>query len=281
MAEPGGRRGGRPLKLITWNVNSVRSRMERTVALLERHQPDVVCLQEIKVADGEFPAADFERLGYRSAIYGQKTYNGVAILSREPVTDVTRGFPGDPVPEEARVIAATVAGSPFDPQGGLRLVNLYVVNGQSVGSDKYSRKLAWLDALTRWLSDSHDPGTPLLLVGDFNIAPEERDVHDPERWRGKVLFSDPERERLDRMLAWGLRDLQRVHTDEGGLYTWWDYRMGAFHRGWGLRIDLGLGTAPVAERLTEVAIDREERKTSTGEGKPSDHAPVIFTFGAA
>lgn len=274
------RKGGRSLKIITWNVNSVRTRMERVVALLERHDPDVLCLQEIKVEDDAFPAADFERLGYASAVYGQKTYNGVAILSRERLTDVTRGFPEDPVPQEARVIAGTLPGSVFGAVDGLRLINLYVVNGQSVTSDKYPRKLAWLDAVTRWISEGHDPGVPLLLVGDFNIAPEERDVHDPERWRGKVLFSDPERERLRRMLDWGLRDLHRVHTEEGGLFTWWDYRMGAFHRGWGLRIDLGLGTTPVAERLTDVVIDREERKKTTGEGKPSDHAPVIFTFGS-
>lgn len=253
--------------------------MERVVALLDRHDPDVLCLQEIKVEGDAFPAADFQRLGYASAIYGQKTYNGVAILSREPVEDVTRGFPDDPVSEEARAIAGTVPDdSLFGDAGGLRLVNLYVVNGQSVGSDKYTRKLAWLDAVTRWISEGHDPDAPLLVVGDFNIAPDDRDVHDPERWRGKVLCSESERERLRRMLDWGLRDLHRVHTEEGGLYTWWDYRMGAFHRGWGLRIDLGLGTTPVAARLTDVAIDREERKKSTGEGKPSDHAPVIFTF---
>ena len=245
--------------------------MERVVALLERHDPDVLCLQEIKVEDDVFPAADFEGLGYASAVYGQKTYNGVAILSREPVADVTHGFPEDPVPAEARVIAGTLP-------DGLRVINLYVVNGQSVASDKYPRKLAWLDAVTRWISEGHDPEGPVLLVGDFNIAPDDRDVHDPERWRGKVLCSEPERERLRRMLDWGLRDLHRAHTEEGGLYTWWDYRMGAFHRGWGLRIDLGLGTASVAARLTEVTVDREERKKSTGPGKPSDHAPVIFTF---
>jgi exodeoxyribonuclease-3 len=269
------------LKIITWNVNSVRTRMERVAALLERHDPDVLCLQEIKVVDDDFPAADFEDLGYSSAIHGQKTYNGVAILSREGIDDVVRGFPGDPVPDEARLIAGTLPGAAIGETDGLRLVNLYVVNGQSVGSDKYRLKLAWLDALIRWISESHDPEAPLLLVGDFNIAPEERDVHDPERWRGQVLFSDPERERLRRMLDWGLQDLQRVHTEKGGLFTWWDYRMGAFHRGWGLRIDLGLGTAPVARHLTEVAIDRDERKPTSGEGKPSDHAPVIFTFGAA
>jgi len=227
------------------------------------------------VEDDGFPHRELEALGYTAAVHGQKTYNGVAILSRAPLSDVTRSFPGDPVPDEARVIGGTVSAGGL---GDLRLVNLYVINGQEVGSDKYRRKLDWLDAVIRWLSESHDPKAPLLLVGDFNIAPEEEDVHDPETWRGKVLFSDRERERLHAMLDWGLSDLLRVHTRDGGLYSWWDYRMGAFHRGWGLRIDLGLGTAPVSDRLVDAVIDREERKSSTGEGKPSDHAPVIFTL---
>lgn len=263
------------LKIITWNVNSIRPRLERTQALLERHAPDVLCLQEIKVEDEAFPREELEALGYHATVYGQKTYNGVAILTREPLEDVAKSFPGNPVPDEARVLGGTVA---VGSSESLRLLNLYVVNGQAVGTDKYERKLDWLDALIRWLSESHDPGAPLLLVGDFNIAPEARDVHDPEQWDGKVLCSEAERERLRSLLDWGLRDLHRVFTDKGGLYTWWDYRMGAFHRGWGLRIDLGLGTVPVVNRLREVQIDRDERKKSTGEGNPSDHAPVIFNF---
>jgi exodeoxyribonuclease-3 len=241
--------------------------LARVQALLERHEPDLLCLQETKVEDSAFPAAELAELGYRAELFGQKTYNGVALISREPLSGVTRGFPDDPVPEEARVIAGEL--------GGVRVVNLYVVNGQSVGSPKYETKLVWLDGVIRWLRESCDPDRPLLLVGDFNIAPEDRDVHDPERWRGKVLCSEPERQRLRELLSWGTADLLRQTTEEGGLFTWWDYRMGAFHRGWGLRIDLALGTSPVAERLAEVAIDREERKASTGEGKPSDHAPVI------
>jgi len=249
--------------------------LARTRALLARHEPDLLCLQETKVEDGAFPTEDLEDLGYHLALHGQKTYNGVAFLAREPLEDVTRGFTGDPVPDEARVISATVSAGDL---GGLRVVNLYVINGQAVGSPKYDLKLEWLDALAAWLAESYEPEEPLLLVGDFNIAPEERDVHDPERWRDKVLFSEPERRRLHQLLDWGLQDLLRAHTQEEGLYTWWDYRMGAFHRGWGLRIDLGLATAPVAERLTDAAIEREERKKSTGEGNPSDHAPVVFTL---
>lgn len=259
------------MKIVTWNVNSLRTRLVRTRALLERHRPDVLCLQETKVADEEFPAAEFEALGYSAAIYGQKTYNGVAILSRESLAEVRRGFPGDPAPEEARVIAGEV--------GGLRVLNLYVVNGQAVGSPKYQLKLAWLDALISWLAAERAAAeTPLLVVGDFNIAPEDRDVHDPERWRGEVLCSEPERERLQALFDLGISDLLRRVTGEGGLYTWWDYRAGAFHRGWGLRIDLALGSAAVAARCREVTIDRAERKISTGEGKPSDHAPVIVTL---
>jgi exodeoxyribonuclease-3 len=255
------------MKVITWNVNSVRVRLERLVALLQRHQPDLLCLQEIKVEEGGFPFADLAALGYRAEIHGQRTYNGVALISRESVTEVARGFPGDPIPEQARAIAGTL--------GGLRVVNLYVVNGQALDSPKFDIKLRWLDALERWLAAEHDPAQPVLLVGDFNVAPEDRDIHDPEAWRGKVHASEPERERLRRLLGWGLSDLLREQTAEGGLFTWWDYRNGAFHRGWGLRIDLALGTAPVVARLRSVTIDREERKPSSGPGKPSDHAPVI------
>jgi exodeoxyribonuclease-3 len=198
--------------------------------------------------------------------YGQKTYNGVAILARQPPLDVVTGIPGDDDPQR-RVIAATV--------GGIRLVNVYVPNGQAPDSDKYVYKLAWLERLHAYLADLLAKHPQLLVVGDFNIAPEDRDVHDPELWRGRVLASDPERERLRAILDWGSSDLLRLRNPEGGIYTWWDYQQGAFHRGWGLRIDLALGTSPVAERLASVAVDREERKPTSGEGKPSDHAPVI------
>lgn len=255
------------MKIITWNVNSLRVRLPRVLALLRRHEPDLVCLQETKVVDADFPRAELEAAGYRPETFGQKTYNGVALLARAPLQNLQRGYPGDPLPEQARVIGADC--------GGVRVLNLYVVNGEAVDSPKYAGKLAWLDALTRWLAASHRPEQPLLLLGDFNVAPEERDVHDPERWRGKVLFSDPERARIRSLLGWGLQDLLRLHTQEGGLYTWWDYRMGAFHRGWGLRIDLALASAPVAQRSLAVTIDREERKSSSGEGNPSDHAPLI------
>lgn len=258
------------MKIITWNVNSIRVRLPRLLALLERHEPDLVCLQETKVTDDTFPFEEIAALGYRAEVHGQKTYNGVALLSREPVQDVRRGFSGDPVPEEARVIAGSLR--------GLRVYDLYVINGKAVGDPKYDRKLAWLDALAADLAEREDPAAPLLLVGDFNITPDDRDVHDPERWAGSVHCSGPERERLHGLMGWGLQDLFRLFQEEGGHFSWWDYRGGAFHRGWGLRIDLALGSASVAARCVDVEIEREERKTSTGEGKPSDHAPVIVTL---
>jgi len=259
------------MKVITWNVNSIRMRLGRVRALLLRHRPDVLALQEVKVPAALFPAAEIEELGYRAAVFGQAGRNGVALLSPHPLEAVERGFPGDPVPEQARVIAATVQ--------GLRLIDVYVVNGRAVGTPEYEIKLRWLEAFAAWLRVEHRPQEPLLVVGDFNVTPDDRDVHDPERWRDRNLCSRPERERLRALLDWGLVDLLRQHQGGPGPFTWWDYREGAFHRGWGLRLDLALGTRPVAERCLEVAVDRDERRPTSGEGKPSDHAPVIVTLG--
>lgn len=259
------------MKVITWNVNSVRQRGPRLLALLARHAPDVVCLQETKVEDADFPGADILEAGYHSVAFGQRAYNGVAILAREPLSDVRLGFRSDPVPGEARMLAATV--------GDLRVIDVYVVNGKGVGDPAYEVKLAWLDALADHLAATEDASRPIVVTGDFNVAPTDLDVHDPQLWAGKNLASAPERERLQRLLDWGLMDLGRAHAgDQAGPFTWWDYRMGAFHRGWGLRIDLMLGSAAVAERLVSVEVDREERKPTSGEGKPSDHAPVILTL---
>lgn len=258
------------MKLISWNVNSVRARLERLLAVLDRHRPDVLCLQETKSTDATFPFEVIQGAGYHAVTHGQKTYNGVALLTREPAKDVIRGFPGDPIPEQARVIGADV--------GGIRVVDVYVVNGKEVGDVKYDLKLAWLDALAAWLKDSGSPDRPLVITGDFNIAPTDADVHDPERWRDRVLCSAPERERLDGLLAWGLTDLHRTVSPDDAGFTWWDYRFGAFPRGWGLRIDLALGTAPLAERVTSVTVDTDERHKSGGEGNPSDHAPLIVEF---
>lgn len=259
-----------PLKVVTWNINSIRQRLDRLVAFLDRHDPDVVCLQETKIQDADFPRAPLEEMGYTVALHGQKTYNGVAMLSKRPMEDITTGFDDDPLPEHARVLSALI--------DGIRIYDLYVPNGKSPGTEPYEAKLRWYGALKAHLARHHEPDAPVLLVGDFNVAPEARDVHDPKRWEGKIHYSVPERERLKDLMSWGLVDLLRLHTQEDGIHTWWDYRLGAFHRGWGLRIDLGLATEPLSRRCTGVDVDREERKPSSGEGKPSDHAPVLFTF---
>jgi len=259
------------VKLVTWNVNSIRQRLPRLLALLDRHEPDVVCLQETKVEDGVFPTMEIDAAGYACATFGQRAYNGVAILSRVGLTDVHAGFDGNPLPEQSRVLAART--------GDLDVVCVYVVNGKAVEDPAYEVKLAWLDAFFTWIDHSYDATAPLIITGDFNITPDDRDLWDADLWRGKNLASAPERERLRALLDWGLTDLGRAHAgDVQGPYAFWDYTAGAFHKGWGLRIDLALGTAPVASRLEEVAVDREERKPSTGEGKPSDHAPVIVTL---
>jgi exodeoxyribonuclease III len=259
------------MRFVTWNVNSVRQRLPRLLALLARHEPDVVCLQETKVTDEDFPTAEIEAAGYGSVSYGQRAYNGVAVIARAPIEDVALGFRDDPVPDEARVMSATV--------GGIRVVGAYVVNGKTVNDPAYDVKLNWLAALAAWIDATRDPVEPLIVAGDFNVAPSDLDVHDPVLWAGKNLASEPERERVQRLVDWGLTDLGRAAAGEiAGPFTWWDYRMGAFHRGWGLRIDLVLGTAAVAEQLVSVEVDREERKPSTGKGKPSDHAPVVVTL---
>lgn len=251
--------------IATWNVNSIRARLPRLLSWLAAKKPEVLCIQETKVVDEEFPVAELQELGYQVAAFGQKTYNGVAIASLLPLQDVRRGLPGDES-GEARLIAAGV--------GGFTVMSVYVPNGQEVGTDKYAFKLAWMEKLLAYLQASFSPQEPLVVCGDFNVAPEDRDVWDPELWRGKILFSDPEKQAFFKLLGWGLVDCLRLHHQEGGLYTWWDYRQGAFHRGWGMRLDHILATKPMADRCTEVIIDREARK---GE-KPSDHAPVLATF---
>ena len=257
------------LTLATWNVNSVRMRLPRLLAWLERRQPDVVCLQETKVEDPEFPAAELGGLGYRTLLNGQRAYNGVAILARAALQDPVRAL-DDAADPQRRVLGATV--------GGLRIVNLYAPNGGEVGSDKYAYKLDWYRRLRAFLDARADPRAPLVLCGDLNVAPEDRDVWDPVQWRDQTLCSEPERAAFHALTAWGLQDALRLHHPEtGGLYTWWDYRAGAFHRGWGLRIDHILLTAPLAARCLAVEIDREARKGP----KPSDHAPVLVTLAVA
>jgi len=254
------------LKLATWNVNSLKVRLPHLLDWLAREQPDVVCLQETKLEDPKFPAAELEALGWRCAYSGQKTYNGVAILSRAPAADLSLGIPGF-ADEQKRVIAATV--------DGVRVVCAYVPNGQSVDSDKYRYKLAWLEALTAWLRDELARSPDLALLGDYNIAPEDRDVHDPAAWKGQVLCSEPERAAFRALQALGLKDSFRLFEQPEGAFTWWDYRMNAFKRRMGLRIDHILLGEHLAPRCKAVRIDVEPRKLE----RPSDHAPVIAEIG--
>ena len=258
------------MKIITWNVNSIRVRLARCLALLERHQPDVVALQETKVVDEAFPEEDFERAGYRCHVHGQKTYNGVAILVRQELDghEFARGIPDGEEDPAARVLGVEVE--------GVRILDLYVPNGSSVTSEKFPAKLHWLDRLQRWLDRELDPAKDWVVLGDFNIAPEDRDVHDPDAWRGQVLFHPDEHAALGRLLALGLTDAFRTLHEESGQYTWWDFRGGKFWKNEGLRIDHLLITRSLAERLEAVEIDRWERKGK----QPSDHAPVLATFTA-
>jgi exodeoxyribonuclease III len=249
-------------------VNSIRVRLPQVAGWLRTHAPDLLCIQETKTTDEQFPVAAFQEIGYHATFTGQRAYNGVALLSREPLVGIEAGFFGDPEPAQARVIAGTL------PKEGVRVVNLYVPNGSEVGSPRYSYKLEWMAAFRRFLDSRHDPSEPLVVLGDFNVAPEDRDVHDPAAWRGRILCSEPEREALGAIQAWGLKDLLRQHEVRGGLYSWWDYRAGSFRRNTGLRIDLVLGTAPLVGRSTEVTIDRGPR----GLEQPSDHAPVVARF---
>jgi len=253
------------MKIATWNVNSITARLPVVTRWVETALPDVLCLQELKCMDEKFPAEQFRELGYNSEVFGQRTYNGVAILSRNAATNVQRGFPDDEAGAHSRLIAATIE--------GVRVVNAYVPNGQSVGSDKYRFKLDWMQKLHRFF-DVHKSGEPVLLCGDFNVAPEERDVHDPTQWEGQILFSKLERAALEQIKGWGFEDAFRLHTQDTGHYSWWDYRQGAFRRDAGLRIDHIWVSDPLARSCKESWIDREPRTWE----RPSDHTPVIGVF---
>ncbi len=255
-----------PVKIATWNVNSVIAREPVVLRWLEAARPDVLCLQETKCTDEKFPRAGFEQLGYRVESHGQPTYNGVAIISRVPASDVQRGFPGEEAGAQSRLIAATVE--------GVRVVNVYVPNGQSVGSEKYGFKLGWLARLREFFDDDYWPDDEALVCGDFNVAPEDRDAHDPEAWRGRVLFSEPEKKALEQVREWGFTDAFRLHEPRPGFYSWWDYRAGGFQRNLGMRIDHVWVSEPLAARCTRALIDKEPR----GWERPSDHTPVVAEF---
>jgi exodeoxyribonuclease-3 len=254
------------MRLVTWNVNSIRARLARVTAWLERHRPDVLCLQETKCLDEQFPREALEAAGYNLSTFGQKTYNGVAILSRAPAEHVERGLPGDPDDTEARVLRATV--------GDLRVIDAYVVNGREVGHPKYDYKLRWLARLADLVRAECAEHDKVVLTGDFNVTFDDRDVAEPEAWHEKILCSTPEREALGGVCAAGVSDALRKFTQAGGHYTWWDFRTRGFQRGDGLRIDHVLLSPAALATCTALEVDVEERR---GEA-PSDHAPVVATF---
>jgi exodeoxyribonuclease III len=253
------------MKIATWNVNSLRVRLPHVIEWLGSEKPDVLALQETKTVDEQFPHAELQAAGYHSVCAGQKTYNGVALLSRQPLADMLRDFPGID-DAQRRTLAATI--------GGIRVLNVYVPNGESVGSEKYAYKLDWLERLTAYVRDQLTKHPRLVLLGDFNIAPESRDVHDPAAWEGSVLFSAPERAAFQRLIDTGLRDTFRVFEQEAKSFSWWDYRMNAFRRNMGLRIDHILASPALSERCRSCRIDKGPRKRE----RPSDHTPVIAEF---
>jgi len=250
-------------KIATWNVNSIRSRLERLLAWLKKAQPDILCIQELKAADEAFPHEPIRQAGYHAAVFGQKTYNGVAILSRTEPSRIERGMGDGEEDPQARLLAAQI--------GSIHIISAYVPNGQVVGTEPYAYKLRWLARLRAFLKRRFTPATPIVVCGDFNVARDEKDVARPDEWANSVLFHPTSRVAMEELLAWGLVDLFRQQHPEGGQYSWWDYRMLAFPKNDGLRLDYVLATEPLAKSCTVAEIDRDERKGT----KPSDHVPVI------
>jgi exodeoxyribonuclease-3 len=253
------------MKLATWNVNSLKVRLPHVLQWLADHPVDALCLQETKLTDDKFPLAEIEAAGYQVAFTGQKTYNGVAILSPHPMTDVVKNNPRFP-DEQQRIVAATI--------NGVRIICAYIPNGQSVESDKYQYKLAWLEGLIKWLGEESARYPELALLGDYNIAPEDCDVHDPVAWQGSVLVSEAERAAFRRLCELGLTDAFRLFEQPEKTFSWWDYRMMAFRRNMGLRIDHILLSPSLAARCTACIIDKAPRKLE----QPSDHTPVVATI---
>ena len=258
------------MRLATWNVNSARARIDRIVAWLERSDVDVLAMQETKCKDDQFPAERFTALGYEVAHHGHSQWNGVAIVSRVGLEDIACGFPGqptwgDPAQAEARAIAATC--------GGVRVVSIYAPNGRRVNTPFYEAKLVWYERLLGWLEQRCAPEGPLVIGGDFNVAPDDRDVWDARAVHGGTHVSPREREMFRALCGWGLVDVYRARHDEPGRFTWWDYQAGAFHKNFGMRIDHLVATRSVADRIVWAEIDREARK---GKPIPSDHAPLVI-----
>ncbi len=252
-------------KIATWNVNSLKVRLNHVLDWLEKEKPDVLALQETKTQDHNFPQDAIREAGYEVAFAGQKTFNGVATLSKKPLQDITTDLP-DFDDHQRRVLGGRI--------DDLFILNLYVPNGSEIGSEKYAYKLAWLDALHEYAKTLLQQEKHLILLGDFNIAPEDRDVHDPEKWEGKVLVSEPERTALKRIINEGLIDVFRLFEQEEKSFSWWDYRMLGFRRNHGLRIDLILASKALSKQCVGCHIDKEPRRLE----KPSDHAPVVAEF---
>jgi exodeoxyribonuclease-3 len=253
------------MKIATWNVNSLKVRLPHVLDWLAASEADVLCLQETKLTDENFPEAEIEAAGYHVIYSGQKTYNGVAIISKQEASNVITDVPGLDDPQR-RILGATI--------GGVRVLNLYVVNGQEVGSEKYAHKLFWLEKVTDHIREQLAQHERFVVVGDFNIAPDDRDVHDPEAWHERILCSTPERGALKKILALGLSDTFRLFDQEEKSFSWWDYRAAAFRRNMGLRIDLVLTSKTLSDACTACYIDKEPRRLE----RPSDHTPVIADF---
>jgi len=253
------------LKIATWNVNSLRVRLQQVLDWLDNEQPDILAVQETKTADPDFPLQALIAAGYQALFSGQKTYNGVALFSRSLATDPVQDLPDLQDPQR-RVLGATI--------GPLRILNVYVPNGQAVGTEKYAYKLDWLDKLICYVQEQLASYPHFVVLGDFNIAPEDRDVYDPQAWSGRVLCSEPERSALQQLFTLGLRDAFRLFEQEPENYSWWDYRAAGFRRNHGLRIDLMLVSPALAALCTACWIDKTPRRLE----RPSDHTPVVATF---
>ena len=253
------------MKLVTWNVNSLNVRAPQVLEWLQQEQPDVLCLQETKIQDHKFPYDALQEIGYNAVHLGQKTYNGVAIISRHPIEDVQFDIPNFE-DEQKRVVAATIE--------GIRIICVYIPNGQSVGSDKYQYKLNWLNALIAYIEKQLSIYPQLALLGDYNIAPEDRDVHDPTAWKDSVLVSEPERDAFKQLIQLGLHDSFRLFEQPEKLYSWWDYRMMAFRRNMGMRIDHILISTPLVKLAKVSWIDKAPRQLE----RPSDHTPVVLAL---
>ncbi|MDH3979470.1 MAG: exodeoxyribonuclease III [Gammaproteobacteria bacterium] len=253
------------MKIATWNVNSLKVRLPQVLDWLAISEVDVLCLQETKLTDENFPADEIRAAGYHVVFSGQKTYNGVAIISKSEASDVVTDVPGLDDPQR-RILGATI--------NGVRILDLYVVNGQEVGSEKYAHKLHWLEKITDHIADQLKTHERFVTVGDFNIAPDDRDVHDPEAWHERILCSTPERQALQKILDLGLSDTFRQFTQEENSFSWWDYRAAGFRRNRGLRIDLILASPALAEQCLSCTIDKEPRRLE----RPSDHTPVVAEF---